>query len=84
MTDSSDLSATQVKVRELLDAIKDLTHETKRLKCNLDKLHEMQALLYTVNKQCMEQLEADKEPPSEPLPTKNGNLTDTQKQVNES
>lgn len=84
MTDSSDLSATQAKVGELLDAIKDLTYETKRLKGNLDKLNKMQELLYTVNKQCVEQLEADnKESPSDPLPIESGNLTDTQKQVNE-
>lgn len=59
MTEHESSRVTQGKVRELRHAAEDLAKETKRLKNNLDKMHDMQTLLYSVSKRCVEQCEAD-------------------------
>ena len=65
----------QGKITELAAAVKDLTQETKRLKGNLDKMHNLQVLLYEVTEQCVNHLESSKAPPNVSATEHNGTMT---------
>lgn len=49
-----EVDTTQDKIKQLTEAVQELTRETKRLQSNLDQMHKLQATLLQVTQQMMQ------------------------------